>query len=97
MLILDMTGELRKMLAVKMYQLAAAKAFQMEMAAALLIVLNILIAGTGLSIECIFAHKPLLNKSVKLPVNGRYSDIYSDTFKMLADVSRGNVLSRDCF
>ena len=68
MLLFDMARDIRKVFAVKMYQPAAAKTFQMEMAAALLFIFDILIAGAGLSVESILADKPLFNKSVELSV-----------------------------
>ena len=71
MLFLDMTGKLCKMSAVKMYEPAAAETLQVKMTAALLLVLDILIAGACLSVKGILAYKPLLHKSVQLPVNSR--------------------------
>ena len=41
---------------------------QMEMAAALLLVLDVLIAGTGLAVKGVFADKSLLHQTVELSV-----------------------------
>lgn len=69
MLFLDMLCELSKVLAVEVYELAAAETFEVEMAAALLLVLDILIAGAGLAVKGVLAHKSLFDQSVQLSVD----------------------------
>ena len=70
MFLLDMTCKVCEMIAVKMDQSAAAQALQMEMTAALLLVLNVLIAGTGLAVKGVFPHQSLLHQTVELSVYG---------------------------
>ena len=67
-LILDMLCKLRKVLTVEMNELAAAETLEVKMAAALFLVLDILIAGAGLAVKGVLAHKPLFYKTVKLSV-----------------------------
>ena len=68
MFFLDMLCELRKVAAVEMNELAAAETFEVEMAAALFLVLDVLIAGAGLAVEGVFPNQSLFNEAVKLPV-----------------------------
>ena len=68
MFLFDMLCKLRKVLTVEMNELAAAETLEVEMAAALFLVLDILIAGAGLAVKGVLAHEPLLNETVKLSV-----------------------------
>lgn len=68
MLLLDMLCELCKVFTVEMNELAAAETLEVEMAAALFLVLNILIAGAGLAVKGVLAHEPLFDETVQLSV-----------------------------
>ena len=69
---------IHKPIAVEMYQLTAAAAFQMKMLVTFLIVFDILIAGACFAVNYKFADSSRFNKAVELAVNSCQTDGRAD-------------------
>lgn len=69
----DMAAYLSEVVAVEVDELAAVKAFQVEVVMAALFLVDVLEAGAGLAVEGILPDSALFHQSVELAVYGSHA------------------------
>ena len=70
MVFLDVFVDTHEVVTVEVYQFTAVQAFEVEMLTALVLIFDVLIAGTGLAVDDKFAHTSRLYEFVELTVYG---------------------------